>query len=470
MAGPVVVPVLPTYLDPERVTHCAIPYGRAIAQRLGSELVLLSVVEITESLRSYLEAEGEQVERLIQRWLEQRREAIDRLAAVVDGVRTRVEVVLGEPAKEIVAFANQHQAAVIVMSSHGRLGVARLLVGSVTFSVMQRAQQPALVVRAQVPVPAPNAPVSFSPVLVPLDGSSLAEEAIDTALAVLGQGREPLELHLFHVLTNDEEPARWEDYLQRVAQRLQDRGYSATWRLGHGPVAETIAQEAVQRRAGLIAMGTHGRSGVRRVLLGSTAEHVLHATTVPLLLHRPRAVRRALEEQHAVAEPLRARDIMTPHPITVRPDATLEQVAKLMLDHQIGAVPVVDSEGRLLGLIREEDFLARERPIPFSAFRAPQLFGRWVTPERLEEIYAEARSLQAGEVAHPPEVTVTEETPLSELAERMVAANVRHVPVLRDGKLVGIVTRHDVLKAVAHGFTPRGGTGAPSNQRLPATD
>ncbi|MFN3336480.1 MAG: UspA domain protein, partial [Thermomicrobium sp.] len=67
MAGPVVVPVLPTYLDPERVTHCAIPYGRAIAQYLGSELVLLSVVEITESLRSYLEAEGEQVERLIQR-------------------------------------------------------------------------------------------------------------------------------------------------------------------------------------------------------------------------------------------------------------------------------------------------------------------------------------------------------------------------------------------------------------------
>ncbi|GBD19739.1 Universal stress protein [bacterium HR28] len=456
MAGPVVVPVLPTYLDPERVTHCAIPYGRAIAQRLGSELVLLSVVEITESLRSYLEAEGEQVERLIQRWLEQRREAISRLAAAVDGVRTRVEVLLGEPAKEIVAFANEQQAAVIVMSSHGRLGVARLLVGSVTFSVMQRAQQPALVVRARVPIPAPNAPVSFSPVLVPLDGSSLAEEAIDTALALIGQGREPLELHLFHVLTNDEEPARWEDYLQSVAQRLRDRGYPVTWSLGRGPVAETIAQEAVQRRAGLIAMGTHGLSGVRRVLLGSTAEHVLHATTVPLLLHRPRAVRRVLEERHAAAEPLRARDIMTPNPITVGPDTTLEQVARLMLEHQIGAVPVVDAEGRLLGLIREEDFLAQERPIPFSAFRAPQLFGHWVGPEGIERIYEEARKLTASQVAHPAEVTASEDTTLSELAQRMVEANVRHVPVLRDGKLVGIVTRHDVLKAIAGHSRGRG--------------
>lgn len=449
MAGPVVVPVLPAYLDPERVTHCAIPYGRAIAQRLGSELVLLSVVEITESLSSYLEAEGEQVERLIQRWLEQRRQAISRLAEAVDGVRTRVEVLLGEPAKQIVAFANEQQAAVIVMSSHGRIGVARLLVGSVTFSVMQRAQQPALVVRAGVPVPAPNAPVSFTPVLIPLDGSSLAEEAIDTALALIGQGREPLELHLFHVLTNDEEPARWEDYLQSVAQRLRDRGYPVTWSLGHGPVAETIAQEAVQRRAGLIAMGTHGLSGVRRVLLGSTAEHVLHATTVPLLLNRPRAVRRLLEEPHAAAEPLRARDIMTPNPITVGPDATLEQVARLMLEHQIGAVPVVDAEGRFLGLIREEDFLAQERPIPFSAYRAPQLFGHWVGPEGIERIYEQARKLKAAQVAKPPEVVVTEDTPLGELAERMVAASVRHVPVLREGQLVGIVTRHDVLKAVA---------------------
>lgn len=455
MAGPVVVPLLPTYLDPERVTHCAIPYGRALAQRLGSELVLFSVVEITESLRSYLEAEGEQVNRLLQRWLDQRRQAIDRLAAAVDGVQTRVEVLLGEPAKAIVAFANQQQAAAIVMSSHGRLGVTRLLVGSVTFSVMQRAQQPALVVRAGVPIPAPNAPVRFSPVLVPLDGSTLAEEAIDTALTLLGQSRDPLEFHLFHVLTDDEDPTRWEDYLQGVAERLRTRGYPASWSLGRGPVAETIAHEAVQRRAGLIAMGTHGLSGVRRVLLGSTAEHVLHATTVPLLLHRPRAVRRVLEESDAAAEPLRVRDIMTPNPITVGPDATLEQVAALMLEHQIGAVPVVDAEGRLLGLIREEDFLAQERPIPFSAFRAPQLFGRWVTPERLEEIYAEARRLKAGAIAHPAEVTVTEETSLSELAERMIARNVRHVPVLRDGKLVGVVTRHDVLKAVAQRAEPQ---------------
>ncbi|MCS7051131.1 MAG: universal stress protein [Thermomicrobium sp.] len=449
MGGPIVVPVLPTYLDPERVTHCALPFGRAMAQQLGVELVLLSVVEVTESLRSYLEAEGEQVEQLIRRWLQQRREAIVRLAETVRDVSTRVEVVLGEPAKAILAFAEGERAAAIAMSSHGRLGVTRLLVGSVTFNVVQHARLPVLVVRAGIPIPPPNAPVSLSPILVPLDGSPLAEEAIETALTLLGR-HEPPALHLFHVLTDREEPTRWERYLADIAQRLQERGYRTTWSLGQGSVAEAIAEEASRRRAGLIAMGTHGASGIRRVLLGSTAEHVLHTTTVPLLLHRPRAVSAAIEEPSLESGPLRVRDIMTANPITVDPDTTLEQVAKLMLEHQIGAVPVVDAEGRLLGLIREEDFLARERPIPFSALRAPQLFGRWIDAETIDRIYAEARRLKAGEVARTPEVTVTEDTTLGALAERMVAANVRHVPVLREGKLVGIVTRHDVLKAVAH--------------------
>ena len=462
MAGPVVVPVLPTYLDPERVTHCAIPFGRAIAQRLGSELVLLSIVEVTESLRSYLEAEGEQVEQLVQRWLEQRRESLERLRNAISDVSCRIEVRLGEPAKEIVAYADASQAAVIVMSSHGRLGVARLLVGSVTFSVMQRARQPALVVRARVPVPAPNASVTFSPVLVPLDGSALAEEAIDTALDLLGQGSEPLQLHLFHVLAEEEDPARWERYLEAVAQRVRARGYPTSWSLGSGPVAETIAAEATARQAGLIAMGTHGMSGIRRVLLGSTAEHVLHATTVPLLLHRPQAVRQALEEPATANETLRARDIMTPDPVTVGPDATLEQVAQIMLDRQIGAVPVVDADGRLLGLIREEDFLAQEKPIPFAAFRAPQLFGHWLNAEGIERIYAEARTMKAGDVAQAPAVTVTEDTPLSRIAQLMVERDVRHIPVVRDGKLVGIVTRHDVLKAVARQRSTSAMTAHPS--------
>jgi CBS domain-containing protein len=140
---------------------------------------------------------------------------------------------------------------------------------------------------------------------------------------------------------------------------------------------------------------------------------------------------------------------MTPDPITVEPDTPLERVAQLMLAHNIGAVPVVAADGRLLGLIREEDFLMQERPIPFSAFQAPQLFGKWVSPEKLDELYAQARNLKAGEVAREPELTATEEMTLSELAERMVERNVRHVPVVRDGKVVGIVTRHDILKAVA---------------------
>lgn len=461
MAQPVLVPVLPSYLDPDRVTHCAIPYGRAIAARHRVPLVLGSVVELGDYLRSFLEAEGERAQELARRWAAEREEALRRLAQAITDVPVKIEVRVGNPAREITTMAEELEALVVAMTSHARVGLARLLVGSVTFSVVQRVACPVLVVRPKTPAPAPNVAVTLTPVVVPLDGSPSAEEALGAATRLLGT--DGLAVHLLHVQTAEGVARDWEGYLQNLAQRLSAQGLSVTWSLRRGSVVEAIARATAELSAGLIAMTTHGASDLRERLLGSTAEHVLHNVHVPLLLARPSTVQRREEGPPPAAAPdatgqpdieahrltVRARDLMASPVITVSPDDTLEHVARTMLEHGIGAVPVVDQDGRLLGIITEHDLMAHEHGVPFSVYRAPQLFGHWLPPEGLEEIYNLGRTIKAKEVMRSPVLTVSEDATVSEIAQLMLETGREHIPVVRDGQVVGIVTRHDLLKLMA---------------------
>ncbi|HEV8585846.1 MAG TPA: universal stress protein [Methylomirabilota bacterium] len=136
-------------------------------------------------------------------------------------------------------------------------------------------------------------------VLVPLDGSRLAEGALATAL---GLAREGAALVLLRAVeahgTPFADPAaaqvaairEAEDYLAGVAARLRDAGAleveTSVW---YGPPAEAIADAARYRKADLIVMSTHGRSGLGRLVLGSVAESVLRSTSTPILLLRPAA-------------------------------------------------------------------------------------------------------------------------------------------------------------------------------------
>jgi CBS domain-containing protein len=140
------------------------------------------------------------------------------------------------------------------------------------------------------------------------------------------------------------------------------------------------------------------------------------------------------------------RDIMTHPAITVPECATLEEAARTMLDRRIGCLPVVDPQGRLAGIITESDFTGTERCIPFSTFRAPRLFGQWVSAQELERMYAEARKILASEIMTRDVVTVTEADPVREAIVRMLHRDVNRIPVVRGGVPVGIVARHDLLK------------------------
>jgi CBS domain-containing protein len=136
--------------------------------------------------------------------------------------------------------------------------------------------------------------------------------------------------------------------------------------------------------------------------------------------------------------------------ISVREDTPLVEVARLMTEHRIGGVPVVRGDGRLVGVITESDFAAKERGIPFSLLQLPQLFGHWLSRNNLEAIYDEARDITAGQVMTRNVVSVGEDDPVESAARKMCEDRVHRLPVLRGGVPVGIVARHDLLRVMLH--------------------
>jgi CBS domain-containing protein len=150
-------------------------------------------------------------------------------------------------------------------------------------------------------------------------------------------------------------------------------------------------------------------------------------------------------EQREVKQ-MKVKEIMVQPVTVIGEDTALAEIARLLLEQRIGCVPVVDAQGRLKGIITESDFTAKERGVPFSTFRAPQLFGQWVTPRGIEKIYDAARALTAREIMSAPVITVTEDDAVETVVTLMLRHDINRIPVARDGVPVGIVARHDLLR------------------------
>lgn len=143
---------------------------------------------------------------------------------------------------------------------------------------------------------------------------------------------------------------------------------------------------------------------------------------------------------------MKVREVMSTPVLVVQEQATLEEVARTMLDHHIGCAPVVNRQGVLVGVITESDFAAKEKGFPFSTFRAPQLLGQWISSDNVERIYEAARQLQAKEIMQPQVITVTEDQTMNDAVVLMFEHDINRIPVIRDGVPVGIVSRHDLLR------------------------
>lgn len=149
---------------------------------------------------------------------------------------------------------------------------------------------------------------------------------------------------------------------------------------------------------------------------------------------------------------MKVSEIMTEPVLTISQDRSLEEVAHIMINSKVGGLPVVDDEGKIVGMVTESDFAAKEHAIPFSRQYAPQLFGEWMSKENIDKAYEAARSIEVKEVMSKPAITIGEDDTVAEAVRRMLEQKVHRLPVVRDGIPVGMISRHDLLKMVVQKF------------------
>jgi CBS domain-containing protein len=143
---------------------------------------------------------------------------------------------------------------------------------------------------------------------------------------------------------------------------------------------------------------------------------------------------------------MRVREVMTRNVISVESKTTVEEVAKLLMEHRISSVPVVDRQNHVIGFVSEDDLFLKEKGIPFSLVKVPALFSQWVPPEKLGELYSRSRRFTAADVMTHKVVSVHPEDGVGETAELMLRNHIKKLPVVEHGKLIGIVSRADMVK------------------------
>ncbi len=162
---------------------------------------------------------------------------------------------------------------------------------------------------------------------------------------------------------------------------------------------------------------------------------------------------------------MKARDVMTTDVATANPDTPTRDIAALLLKRGISAVPIVDSGGAPIGMVSEGDLVGRDE----AAREARRDW--WLTllaegNPLHEDFLASLRTPErrAREIMSAPVVTVEEDTPVAEIARLLTAYRIKRVPVVRDGRIVGIASRADLLRALA-AESPEGGASGGSEAR-----
>lgn len=144
---------------------------------------------------------------------------------------------------------------------------------------------------------------------------------------------------------------------------------------------------------------------------------------------------------------MKATDVMTRDVVAVTPDTPVEEVARQMIARGVSAVPVVDAEGHVLGIVSEGDLLRRPE---LGTERQPSWWLRLLgMPEERAAEYVRTHGRHARDVMTREVVTVEEDTPIEEIADLLESHRIKRVPVVRDGRLVGIVSRADIVRALA---------------------
>jgi nucleotide-binding universal stress UspA family protein len=304
-------------VDGSPLAERALPVAARIARATGGTVTLFYVLSMRYGYGPYLAQAGTFVETQLEAESIGAKMYLDRLArsAVLEGVKTRKEVMLGLPAETILTYARISQADLIVMSTHGYTGLKRWALGSVAQKVARLGPIPVLILRSDSTLP--EGTTHPMHVLVPLDGSPLAEAALLPAAQLCAAlAPDQVTLHLVRIVQpipyvegegqgiveelNEDAIQEAQGYLNQVAEYVREGNLAPghltiTSSIVSSPdIVHTLIRAAEQGesfgstkvcdRCDIIAVATHGRHGMTRWLQGSVTESMLGAIKLPLFV------------------------------------------------------------------------------------------------------------------------------------------------------------------------------------------
>ena len=285
----------------------ALPYAVALAKLNGATIHLFHALEHEQS-----EALAAGVVIGVSAWIaSQRKEREEKIAALAKeiestyGVKVVGVAVLGHPAKEAARYAKSHQADLVVIATHGRSGVSHLLLGSIAERVVRLSEAPVLTVRPGMPLVKAVLPTA---ILLPTDFSESAAASEPYAIELCKQY--DAKILLTYVVEDSVYFATaadgtmgygfdTEEWIKSIAdeadKRLRKKAAELNREFGvtvetvrmRGTPAEQICQAAKDSHADLIAISTHGHTGLSHLAFGSIAEKVVRISSVPVLSIKP---------------------------------------------------------------------------------------------------------------------------------------------------------------------------------------
>ena len=290
-------------LDGSKTAEKVLPYARRLATVSDLAVELLGVVEMSDIAGDIGSNQAPYAEALIREALRNSTEYLENLAKTFRTGKVSCNVEQGRPEDIIIAAAAADKATLIAMATHGRSGVTRWLLGSVTEKVLRGTANPLLVVRAPGDSKT-DAEAALRSVIVPLDGSEIAETVL-SPVAALAKALE-LEVILLRVYglplatyggddyyvpdyleLNDQIKDEADGYLNSRASLLRQEGVAVvSTMIIEGSAADAIISLARKTPDSLVAISPYGRSGLQRWVLGSVTEKVVRHCEDPVLIVR----------------------------------------------------------------------------------------------------------------------------------------------------------------------------------------
>ncbi|KAA9396188.1 universal stress protein [Haloarcula sp. CBA1130] len=276
----------------EHATRAA-EYGAALARAFSASLHVIAVIDTRTAGGPF--SRGDLEDETLDRMTADAEETITAITDAVDvagEIQTAIRT--GTPAEEICAYRDDHDVGLIAMGTHGRTGVGRYLAGSVTENVVRQATVPVFTVRASEQ---DRDTGSFDDILVPTDGSASATAAVGPACEIATQFDSRVHalnvVNLGDIATGSEYTlpkdlidsleSQGENVTERVAARARESGVETVTQVVSGFPAADILDYAAENDIDLIAMGTAGRTGLNRFLVGSTTERIIRHADMPVL-------------------------------------------------------------------------------------------------------------------------------------------------------------------------------------------